>query len=237
MAGTKRSSAKTDQCQHESKRGRSTVLGPKIQMYTEDGQLVETYKQLITAVRSVDGTVGDGIMKAYKGSLVYAGHRWMSLGRDQSDDTVQQLPPKEDPKKTNRTGFVAELSRDEITVMHVYANCHVAGAENGHPGKGTVQKIIDRGGLFGKHKHKVRMWSDCSDALKKSFFDGGGVLPLKAIGGRQKRILKLDAVTKGVVQEYATAADVIKEIGCGPKTLNKVMLEDRVFKGFKWKLK
>lgn len=200
-------------------------------------ELVDTFKQLITAVRSVDGTVGDGIMKAYKGGLVYAGHRWMSLGRDQSDDTVQQLPPKKEPEKKNRSGPVAELSRDETTVMHVYANCQAAGDQNGHPGKGTVQKIIDRGGLFGKHKHRVRMWADCSDALKESFFDGGGVLPLKAIGGRQKRILKLDAVTKDVVQEYATASDVVKEIGCSPKTLNKVILEERVFKGFKWTLK
>lgn len=131
--------------QNKSNRGHCTSLGPKIQMYTPDGQLVKTFNQLIDAVRGVSNTCRYGIMKAYDQNLIYCDFRRMKLDRSMPDDTVNALEPPVKVKKV-RMGYVAEVNPDGTQIERVYSNFKDAAEKNGFASVGAVQKLMKRGG-------------------------------------------------------------------------------------------
>ncbi|CAM9214209.1 unnamed protein product, partial [Ectocarpus sp. 12 AP-2014] len=231
FVGAKRKPDVTNDLQRDSKRGYSTNLGPKIQMYTSDGSLVKTFNQLIDAVLESNAVYRGGINNACEGDYIYCGYRWMTLDRNLDDDTIQKLRPEME-KKEIRTGYVVELSRDEASIVKVYANFKEASRLNGFLSDGAVQKRMQKGENL--NGNIIRPWSECSDALQESYIKKG-VLPPKPVNGRHVGILKLDPVSKKVVHRYITITEAVTKARCAHRTLKSAIAKGTVLRGFLWK--
>lgn len=232
-AGEKRKKSESAAEQRESKRGHTTELGPKVQIYTEEGSLVKTFNQFVDARRELDGkTHRNGIIDACEKNFMYFGYRWMMLERTLADNTVQQLQPTVEHKPI-RTGYVVELSPDETSIVKVYANFKEAAHLNGFLAIGAVQKKMNRGDHL--NGNIIRPWSECSDVLQKRFSERGGVLPAKVVNGRHFGVLKVDPVTKDVVHEYATIAEAKTDIKCAVRTLKSAIAQGVPLRGHLWK--
>ncbi|CBJ33466.1 EsV-1-117 [Ectocarpus siliculosus] len=184
--GEKRKTRGSEEVQQESKRGHNTSLGPKIQIYTEDGNLVKTFNRLIDTLRDDQWKFDEkiyraGVVKACEGDFIYAGYRWMKLDRNLDDGTVQQLRPTI-LKKNIHKGRVALLSSDESEVAELYPDFKTAAEQNGFLSTGALQKRRNKGDKI--HGHVIRPWSECGDELQKSY---RGPFPDKTTGGRHTR--------------------------------------------------
>lgn len=234
VLGKKRKARVSEEVQHDSKRGHNTHLGPKIQIYTEDGNLVKTFNRLIDPLRDDQWEFDEkiyraGVVKACEGDFIYAGYRWMKLDRKLDDDTVQQLRPTI-LKKNIHKGWVALLSSDESVVAELYPDFKTAAEQNGFLSTGALQKRRKRGDKI--HGHVIRPWSECGDELQKSY---KGRFPDKIIGGKHIRVLKMDPVNKEVLHEYETIDEVISKIRCAHRTLKSAIAKGVELKGYLWK--
>lgn len=224
-----------DDVQQESNRGHCTVMGKKIQIYSQDGNLVKTFQRLIDTLREWkfdEKIYRAGVLQACQGDYVYAGYRWMTLERELDDTTVQRLRPVAERKRIHQ-GWVALLNQDETRIVKVYSSYKKASEATGFVSGGALQKRKNKGDDI--HGYAIRAWSECSDVLQKTCKEDGIDLPGETKRGRHIAVLKLDPVTSEVVHEYQTMNEAFVKIGCAARTLKSAIVKGTSLRGYKWK--
>lgn len=217
--------------QRESKRGRCTLTGDKIQAYSEDGkQLVCTYETFRDAVRDVTNASDAGIKRACKDKVVRFGHRWARLDRSQPDETVQDIGDTviEIPI---RTGHVAGLSDDKTCVEKMYTSFKACGDANNFASAGAVQKRSSKGvkvgGLY------IVSWGELPESIQDKWLENN-TLPVLPPNATSIRINRLDPVTRKVLRTYGTMNEVARHFKIGRVALRTAINGDLVKFGFKW---
>lgn len=224
-----------DDVQQESNRGHCTVMGKKIQIYSQDGNLVKTFQRLIDTLREWkfdEKIYRAGVLQACQGDYVYAGYRWMTLERELGDTTVQRLRPVVERKRIHQ-GWVALLNQDDTRIVKVYSSYKKASEATGFVSGGALQKRKNKGDDI--HGYAMKAWSECSDVLQKKCKEDGIDLPRETKRGRHIGVLKLDPVTREVVHEYQTMNEAFVKIGCAARTLKSAIVKGTHLRGYKWK--
>lgn len=217
--------------QPESKRGRCTLTGDKIQAYSTDGKaLVFTYNTRRDAVRDVEGASDNGILRACEEKVVRFGHRWARLSRTQPDDTVQDIGVTVSEVGI-RTGHVAALDDDKSFVHHVYTSFKACALKHRFKSGGAVQKRSKRGAKVGGY-HMVS-WSELPESVQNKWLETN-TLPTLAKNATSKPINRLDPVTKEVLRTYSTMDEVARHFKIGRVKLRTAISGDLERFGFKW---
>lgn len=217
--------------QPESKRGRCTLTGDKIQAYSADGKdFVFTYNTRRDAVRDVEGASDNGIVLACEENVVRFGYRWARLSRSLPDETVQDIGDTV-PEIRIRTGHVAALNDDKTHVDHVYTSFKACGDANNFKSAGAVQKRSKRGAKVGGYF--MVSWSELSESVQNKWLETN-TLPTLTKNATSKPINRLDPVTKEVLRTYSTMGEVVRHFKIGRVKLSTAISGDLERFGFKW---
>jgi hypothetical protein len=79
-------------------------------------------------------------------------------------------------------------------------------------------------------------WDNLDEQLKKSYVDIH-TLPIIHKNMRGKQIEQLDPNTLHVIKNHESIMDVCKEFHMSPKTVKKVIIEEKIYNGFIWRIK
>lgn len=204
---------------YANKRGRCTLIGPRIQAYSADGhELVRTFHTLLDAVRdnSSEGASQSAILTACDKKIVKYGHRWAKLERSSADSTVQQIGDTVELVNI-RTGLVAAMSDDKSEVLKIYTSFKACGAQNGFKSAGATQKVMKRGGKVGGHH--IMPWSDLQEHVQDKWLQNN-TLPTLKRNATCKKIERLDPVGM--------------HFKIGQRALRSAISGDLVKQGFRW---
>lgn len=217
--------------QRESKRGRCTLTGPKIQAYSDDGKvLVCTYPTIRDAMRDITNASEKGIKTSIEKKVVRYGYRWAELDRSQADETVQDIGETAEENQI-RTGYVAALNDDKTCIEKVYTSFKACGAAHNFSSSGAVQKRCKAGKKVGEYY--IVSWSELPESVKDKWLENNA-LPELTKNGTSVRINRLDPVSKNVLRTYETMQEVCLHFKIGRTALRSVISGDRVKFGFKW---
>jgi hypothetical protein len=203
--------------------------GNKIQRYTPQGELIETYNGIRDATRNVSITDAK-LIATINNKTLHNGSRWAYLRRDLPDDTVQNIG--ETVIKTKyKNGCIAMIDIDKKTILNVFINQKEASIARKLKSSASINHSIMHGNLCSGHYFQY--YDDCSEELKKSYVDSGKVLPTTVIKGI---IVKQYNYTNGeLINEFPSLLDVQIRFQVSNKSLKKAIETGEVLKEFIWK--
>lgn len=204
--------------------------GPRVQLYSENGTLIQTFASFIDALRSIPGSSRSSIVTAAKDKSVYRGHRW-HLVDPAADDIAYDIGATNTNKKIIRKGHIAMLNLARSEIVDVFPDQKTASAARQMANGAAICKAIrDKTVSSG---HFFEYLEDCRQELQDDYLSRRALpdLPV-AIGS--VTIRKLDAHTGNIVETYASIADVIKQCQVSRLSLKKAIGTNKVFKGFRW---
>ncbi|CAM9103509.1 unnamed protein product [Hapterophycus canaliculatus] len=218
--------------QRESKRGRCTLTGDKVQAYSEDGkQLICTYETFRDAVRDLTNASDTGIKTACEDEVVRFGYRWARLDRSLPNDTVQDVGDTVTEVRI-RTGHVAGLNDDKTCVEKVYTSFKECGVAHDFKSTGAVQKRCKKGQKVGEYY--IVPWSELSQSIQDKWLQNNTLPELPQNATSIRIINRLDPVTRNVLRTYGTMEEVARHLKIGRVALRTAINGDRVMFGFKW---
>ena len=204
--------------------------GKKIQKYTLDGKLVNTYNGLNIAARIEPRISESGLKNAIKNKTIYKNHRWLGLDRDKPDDTIQEIGESKNIIVQNLE-FIAMLDINKENIIHVFPD-QLSAAQSRHfistvPIHNAIKKNRICSGHWFMHYNK------CSDELKNKYLETN---TLPEINRRHNAISvkQLHPVTNEIIKEFKSCAEVQRNFQMDLSKLKQVIKDDIVYKGYKW---
>jgi len=203
--------------------------GNKIQKYSQSGELLKTYIGIREATRQE--SISDTTLKyAITHNTIYSGFRWLFLDRDLPDDTVQDIG--ESVKvNTPKNAFVAMLDIEKANIVQVFQNQKTAADARKLKSSSAIYQSIVRGNL--SSGHYFQYYDDCSDELKNSYLERGGVLPETHVN-KGVVIKQINHITGDIIKEFTSILEVQKHFQVSSKCIKKAIATGEVTKGFKW---
>lgn len=204
--------------------------GSKIQKYTADGQLVCTYNGLIDVVRKEGNGSESGIRKAIERKSLYKEYRWMSLSRDQPDDTIQDIGDTTKIVKQNLK-LIAMLDINKQNIVSVFPDQNTAAQSRNLSSPNCIYISIKRGRMCSGHY--FCFYDDCSDEQKQRYLENN-TLPQRKRRHNAISVKKLHPETLEVIEEFRSFSEISVKHQIMMSTLKQVIDNNTVYKGFRW---
>lgn len=223
----------------DSARKYTLARGNKVQRYSADGKtLLCTYEGTTEACRdqSLPRCNQLGIREASKQKSLYKGYRWYELSRALPDDTVQDIGETVTDIRTNpNNGLVAMLDIKKEMIVKVYRDQKEAGKDRNFKSAAAVCMAIKMNRLSSGHYFK--MWHECDETLMDDYLiTRGHTLPEPRPRANGKSVFQVHPVTKAVVKEFSSVADVIKDMRISRRSLFTAIECKTFVKGFMWRM-
>jgi hypothetical protein len=205
--------------------------GHKVQKYSLDGKLLNTYNGIRDATRNE--SISDTKLKsAIANKTIYIGHRWLFLDRTLDDSVVQEIGDSVEIN-TPKNAFVAMLDIDKTKIVNVFQNQKEASSGRKLKSSSAIFKSITNGNL--SSGHYFTYYDNCSDELKNRYINTGGILPKEYVN-KGIAIKQLNHITNEVIREFPSILDVQKHFQVSSKTIKKAIETGEIIKNFKWSM-
>ena len=215
-----------------SNRGKSTVNGRKIQKYSPDGELVCTYDQVSTAVRSSPEVKEHSLRNACDQKTILDGHRWAYLARTEDDETRQDIGKTLVIKKPH-TGFVVTLDSSKRRIIDVYTSMKHLAEEEDTIMATSISKRVKKNKPLDDGRY-VEHWPNLDEEQKEEWLEENEMPELKT-NHMSKPVEKIDIVTGDVINTYKTSKEVYEKYKIGKHSLQSAISSGTPKKGFIWK--
>ena len=215
-----------------SKRGISTVNGRKIQKYSPNGELVCTYDQVSTAVRSSPEVKEHSLRKACDQKTILDGHRWAYLARTEDDETHQDIGKTLVVKKPH-TGFVVTLDSNKRRIVDVYTSMKHLAEEEGTIMATSISKRVKKNKPLDDGRY-VEHWTKLVEEQKEEWLEENEMPELKT-NHMSKPVEKIDIVTGDIIKTYKTSKEVYEKYKIGKNSLQSAISSGTPKNGFIWK--
>ncbi len=216
----------------------TNTKSPKVQLYDpETLAYIKTFDSIIETVRSfrdehkIDNFSDATLRAASKGNYVYCGYRWNLINRD-VEDKPYDIPPTE-VIWTSRRDIVARLNIHKNKILEVYSSQKDAANDMNLKSPASLCNALKRDSICQGHYWKF--YDDCSEELKDSFIQNGGVIPdvEKNISG-SKAIQQIHPFTKEILATYTTIKEVQLKFKMSRDSLKKAIANKSTHNGFYW---
>ena len=209
--------------------------GPKVQIYDQHDvtKLIQVFDSITVATREIPHSSYTSIKFASKNKINYLNYRWHLIDRYD----INPLLPRDIgitlDINVRRTGLVAMLNLNKSIIEKVFTNQKEASAYISQECSAMSNSIKYNKPLSGNF---WIYWDDLDEQLKKSYLDIH-TLPIINKNIRGKQIEQLDPNTLHVIKNHESIIDVCKEFHMSPKTVKKVIIEEKIYNGFIWRIK
>jgi hypothetical protein len=208
---------------------RKLSQGRKVQRYSIDKTLIETYQGLLDASRKFKGSSKSQIKVAILNNQIYREYRWAYLDSNLPDTTIQDIGENKEVTIIKK-GYVAMLNLDKNKIEDVFVDQKSAGqAMKFNSSASICLAIIHNRRCSG---HYFTMWDKCSSEMQHEYLRDN-ILPEK-INKNGTKIHKLHPITHEIMYTYLSIEDVVKKYQTSRIFLKRIMNNDEVFKGYKW---
>ncbi len=216
----------------------TNTKSPKVQLYDpETLAYIKTFDSIIETVRSfrdehkIDNFSDATLRAASKGNYVYCGYRWNLINRD-VEDKPYDIPPTE-VIWSSRRDIVARLNIHKNKILEVYSSQKDAANDMNLKSPASLCNALKRDSICQGHYWKF--YDDCSEELKDSFIQNGGVIPdvEKNISG-SKAIQQIHPFTKEILATYTTIKEVQLKFKMSRDSLKKAIANKSTHNGFYW---
>ena len=208
---------------------RKLSQGRKVQRYSFDKNLIETYQGLLDASRKFEGASKSQIKVAILNKQIYREYRWAYLDSNLPDTTIQDIGEN---KEVNiiKKGFVAMLNLDKNKIEDVFVDQKSAGQAMKFNSSASICLAI----IYNRRcsGHYFTMWDKCSAEMQQEYLRDN-ILPEK-INQNGIKIHKLHPITHEIMHTYLCIEDVVKKYQTSRGFLKRIMNNDEIFKGYKW---
>ena len=202
----------------------------RVQQYDASLKLVAVHDGLREAARAVPGGVSSGVRTACVSNALYLGYRWHLVDRDDrsSESQSSSLAPTEHPK--HRSGSVAQLALDRLSVVAVHRNQKAAAESVGLASSTSITNALrfDRPAAL----HRWAWFADLDETLRQDWNDDD--LPVQRRGHEVEQI---DVETGNVIRTFRTMTEACHSLQASHKMLHVATANDSVYKGFRWRVK
>lgn len=208
---------------------RKLSQGRKVQRYSIDKNLIETYQGLLDASRKFHGASKSQIKVAILNKQIYREYRWAYLDSNLPDTTIQDIGENTEVKIIKK-GFVAMLNLDKNKIENVFVDQKTAGQAMKFNSSASICMAI----LYNRRcsGHYFTMWDKCSAEMQQEYLRDN-ILPEK-INQNGIKIHKLHPITHEIMHTYLCIEDVVKKYQTSRGFLKRIMSNDEIFKGYKW---
>jgi hypothetical protein len=206
--------------------------GPKIQRYSPNRELLQTYPGHTAALCDFTQASRSGLIEAINKCIIYKGFRWANLSRDLPDETVQQLEPTVEHIAV-QLGYVAMLDLEQKHIVKVFPDQKAAAKDRQFKSGASVSLAIREKRKSGGHYFV--MYDDCSEAMKEAYLQNNE-LPAPAKRVNSRSIDQLHPTTNQVIKTFSSVADVLKAMHMSRLSINNALEEGSVVKGYRWRL-
>lgn len=207
--------------------------GRKIQKYTPEGQLLQTYTGISNAIRTEieDNLSETGLRFALKKAIEYRGFRWVYLERDLPDNTVQDIGDNNTTIRRIPIDLIAMLDIDNKYIIDVFRNQREAANSRHLITTFSVYNSIKKNVLC--KGHHFNFFSKCTEEQKNKYMENN-TLPETDRHFNAKRIKQINPITNEVMAIHNSMSDIRLKFQIGQGTIKKVILANEVYKSFLW---
>jgi hypothetical protein len=202
-------------------------FGNRIQKINpENGNLIKYYESISEVIKENSEIKRSSLAKAIKNNTIYNGYRWIEVSRDLDPKQIYNYKPTKEIK-TQQTGYIAKLNKEQTEILNVYLDRKVASMSNGYESHSALDIPV-------KNKKETKgfyymLYSDCDKKLTNTFEKSNGkvFLYLNGIG-------QFDT-TKKLVNTYCSKYDCARANNMADRTLNKILDKNVEHNGFSYK--
>jgi len=206
--------------------------GNKVQKYSLDGILLETYNGLRDVSRKEEllRINEKTIRNAINYNYTYKNFRWLFLDRDLPDDTIQILPETVE-HKINPVDYIVMLDNTKTKIIEIFSNQYEA-AQN--------RKLASTTCIYNSIKknkeckgHYFCYYNDCPNELKEKYLETNRLPEFK----RRFNAIKVNQINPyddSIVKTFNSYSEIELKFQIGMTKLKEVINNKEIYKGYKW---
>lgn len=208
-------------------------IGPKVQIYDGNNikKLLMVFDSITDAIRKIPKSSYSNIKIAAKKKILYLGYRWFLVDRKDPDiNNIKDIGETVISNKHNYN-YVAMLNIEKSKIIKVFALQKDASKyiSQDDPTMSNAIKL-----QIPLENYYWILWNDLSDTIKNDYLKNNE-LPDK-INSRGLSIIQINPNTNKIIKKYPSITEASKELHISPKTFKYAMKNDKLYKGFKWKI-
>lgn len=213
----------------ESHAGRTA---PYIQQYdaTRDPPvLVRTHDGWSGVTHALPGVTEHQVRSAVERRTELAGHRWMTLPRTASPDTVQTVPPAL-PDAGRKTGVIARLDATTGAILELHADQTSAAQASGLKNSASINLAINRGMLAAGSR-----WARYAELAPEVRAAYAGPMPAPRKRTSSKAVAQVHPATGDTVRTWPTLTDAYTHVGGCHKGMVAALRSGQAYRAFLWR--
>ncbi len=165
---------------------------------------------------------------------VYAGYRWYEIQRNQ-EIKEYQIPQTVNIKQSKRA-YIAQIDLYKTKILEVYSSQKTAAKKLGG-NLGSICRAVNDPDF--KHQASSSYWrffDDCTTNLKTEFLKNNKLPSKEKIKNGQKRVQKINPVTREIEYTYDSITTVEKLLNTARRTIQNSSKNNTIFKNYIWKI-
>lgn len=202
-------------------------FGNRVQKINPDnGNLIKYYESISEVIKEDSTIKRSSLAKAMKENTIYHGFRWMEISRELDPKVIVNYKPTKETK-TQNSGYIAKLNKEQNEILNVYLDRKVASLSNGYESHSALDIPV-------KNKKETKgyyylLYSDCDKKLIDKFEKSNNKVFLYL-----NRIGQFDT-TKKLVNIYSSKYECARANNMADITLNKILDKDNTYNNFSYK--
>jgi phage anti-repressor protein len=202
-----------------------------IQQYDADTfKLLNYFEGPNHAVVHMGEGAAQNLTDAARAKTVYCGYRWAEVEKTADPKVSIDIGATVKIQKC-RTGLVARLSDDLLSVSEVFESQMAAAAKKGCTNSAICQMI--RKTKPGHESSRWLWWRDVSPGMQQEYLKRATLPAKPQRNGRA--VVRIDIATRQDIDRYDTAAEVIVKFAVGADSLKSACDGRTPLKGYLWK--
>lgn len=207
--------------------------GRKIQKYTPDGVLVNTYTGITNVIRTeVNDKISEGGLKfAINKKIEYRGFRWVYLDKNLPNDTIQDIGENNTTIKRIPIDLIAMLDIDNKYIINVFENQNEAAKSRHLSSTSSIYNSIKNNVLC--KGHHFNFYNKCTEEQKNKYLENNKLPEMKRQFNSIK-VKQINPITNEVIEIHNSFTDIRSKFQIGTTKIKQVIKDDEVYKGYKW---
>ena len=189
--------------------------------------------------RSMDSMSATRLRNVAKDNTVYKGYRWVFVKRtdapppsSSSAPTIEIAPTVPSKSKSPDVRYIAMIDIKKTKIMEVFKNQKDA-AESRNMKTNSFSRAIQQQTV--SSGHYWNFFDECSQEMQDEYLSHS-TLPEKYVYATGKQVERIDHKTNQVLKTYSSISEVCKLFQMSVITLKKVMKNEDIHQGYKWRL-
>ena len=181
--------------------------------------------------RSMESITDSRLRNVAKNNTIYKGYRWFFVKRTDSPPTAGIAPTVPNKNKSPDVRYIAMIDIKKTRIMEVFKNQKEAVESRNMKSNSFTRAIINQSVSSG---HYWNFFEACPQEMQDAYLSHSK-LPEKYVSATGKQVEQIDHKTKKVLKTYSSISEVCKLFQMSVITLKKVMKNEEIHQGYKWR--